>query len=268
MSLEPAVSPQRSETLADPNDSRRLSDEENRSPPDDGHISSPVVDPPAVDLTRDDSEEPPRKRRRNRKKLIVPAEICYADLIEAAPAPGHLPFPRPHHRTGPSQPTTTSAFYRPCGPSPMPMVPQICGQTTNGYFIFVPTSGTSHMPQMAPSPTPWMDWDNLFSHPAPTHTSVNGHKHHQHPQQQSRNDPVYPSPAESAAATPVIAKSQPRPRPAVAPAQQQQFTFAPTTMPANFVANPNNHGRWSIDESGKRHYLNGARSKRPREGCS
>lgn len=61
---------------------------------------------------------------------------------------------------------------------------------------------------------------------------------------------------------------QSRPRPAVAPAQQQQFTFAPTTMPANFVANPNNHGRWSIDESGKRHYLNGARSKRPREGCS
>lgn len=166
----------------------------------------------------------------------------------------------------PSQPTTSHNRPR---PSPTPLVPHVCGQTGNGYFIFVPTSGTSHMSHMAPSPMPWIDWDNLLAPPTVRHTSIKvHHNYQQQPQQQlSRNGPFYPPPVESVSA-PV--RSDPRSRAVVPPTQQQQqqITFAPTTMPANFVPNPNNHGRWSIDESGKRHYLNGARNKRSYEECS
>lgn len=116
---------------------------------------------------------------------------------------------------------------------------------------------------------PWIDWDNLLAPPTVRHTSIKvHHNYQQQPQQQlSRNGPFYPPPVESVSA-PV--RSDPRSRAVVPPTQQQQqqITFAPTTMPANFVPNPNNHGRWSIDESGKRHYLNGARNKRSYEECS
>ncbi|OJJ40514.1 hypothetical protein ASPWEDRAFT_218889 [Aspergillus wentii DTO 134E9] len=36
----------------------------------------------------------------------------------------------------------------------------------------------------------------------------------------------------------------------------KKFTFIETIVPEDFVANPNNHGRWAIDSAGKRHYLN------------
>ncbi|KAL2001640.1 hypothetical protein VTN02DRAFT_1498 [Thermoascus thermophilus] len=250
---EPEVSPQPSETLADPNEIRQLSDGSTGSSANNEHRSSPpAVDGPAVDRTRGDSEGPPRKRRRNRKKQIVPAEICYTDLIGAAPQ--RPSFSRPQRRMNPSPPTTSHGRPR---PSPTPLVPHVCGQTGNGYFIFVPTSGN-----MALSPMPWIDWDNFLAPPTVRHTSIKvHHNYHPQPQQQpSRNGPFYPPPVDPVRSDPRVPPTQQQ--------QQQQITFAPATMPSNFVPNPNNHGRWSIDESGKRHYLNGAKNKRSYEQCS
>ena len=39
-------------------------------------------------------------------------------------------------------------------------------------------------------------------------------------------------------------------------AKKRAFEFVDPTVPQDFKANPNNHGRWQIDEAGNRHYLN------------
>ncbi|KAJ5168282.1 uncharacterized protein N7482_003876 [Penicillium canariense] len=48
------------------------------------------------------------------------------------------------------------------------------------------------------------------------------------------------------------------PPPASIPAtsKKRAFEFIEPEMPSNFIANPNNHGRWEFDSSGKRRYLN------------
>lgn len=51
--------------------------------------------------------------------------------------------------------------------------------------------------------------------------------------------------------------SKPRPT-----SQKRKFEFVEPTVPSDFVENPNNHGRWVIDSSGKRHYLNAPKDKR------
>ena len=43
---------------------------------------------------------------------------------------------------------------------------------------------------------------------------------------------------------------------------KRSFQFVDPETPQNFVANPNNHGRWQFDRQGNRHYLNAP--KRPR----
>jgi hypothetical protein len=41
--------------------------------------------------------------------------------------------------------------------------------------------------------------------------------------------------------------------------------FLDPTVPEGFVANPNNHGRWSYDSAGNRTYLNRRKNKRPEQ---
>jgi hypothetical protein len=45
---------------------------------------------------------------------------------------------------------------------------------------------------------------------------------------------------------------------------KRTFEFIEPEIPENFVANPNNHGRWQYDRNGNRHYLNAPKTKRPR----
>ncbi|KAJ5679424.1 hypothetical protein N7462_007668 [Penicillium macrosclerotiorum] len=45
---------------------------------------------------------------------------------------------------------------------------------------------------------------------------------------------------------------------------KRTFEFIDPTVPADFVANPNNHGRWQYDQNGNRHYLNAPKNKKPR----
>lgn len=59
------------------------------------------------------------------------------------------------------------------------------------------------------------------------------------------------------------------PLPSPAPRQppvsnKRTFEFVEPEIPDNFVANPNNHGRWQYDRSGNRHYLNAPKTKMPR----
>ncbi|KAJ5380275.1 uncharacterized protein N7496_002703 [Penicillium cataractarum] len=58
------------------------------------------------------------------------------------------------------------------------------------------------------------------------------------------------------------------PLPSPAPRQppvsnKRTFEFVEPEVPENFVANPNNHGRWQYDRSGNRHYLNAPKTKVP-----
>ncbi|KAJ5814978.1 hypothetical protein N7474_006755 [Penicillium riverlandense] len=51
------------------------------------------------------------------------------------------------------------------------------------------------------------------------------------------------------------------------PANVPQVTleFLEPTVPKGFVANPNNHGRWSYDAAGNRTYLNRPKNKQPKQ---
>jgi hypothetical protein len=62
--------------------------------------------------------------------------------------------------------------------------------------------------------------------------------------------PTYPAP---------LPASQPPPV-----SNKRTFEFVEPEIPDNFVANPNNHGRWQYDRNGNRHYLNAPKTKRPR----
>lgn len=62
--------------------------------------------------------------------------------------------------------------------------------------------------------------------------------------------PTYPMPPRDIQAPPVSNK--------------RTFEFVEPEVPGNFVANPNNHGRWQYDRHGNRHYLNAPKTKRAR----
>lgn len=55
----------------------------------------------------------------------------------------------------------------------------------------------------------------------------------------------------------------PRPVPQLPPvSNKRSFQFVDPEIPQNFVANPNNHGRWQYDRQGNRHYLNAPKRSR------
>ncbi|KAJ5183633.1 hypothetical protein N7492_001249 [Penicillium capsulatum] len=59
--------------------------------------------------------------------------------------------------------------------------------------------------------------------------------------------------------------SPPRPRqPTPKSPIKRTIEFMEPTVPYGFVANPNNHGRWSYDSAGNKHYLNAPKVKRQR----
>lgn len=62
--------------------------------------------------------------------------------------------------------------------------------------------------------------------------------------------PTYPMPPRALQPPPVSNK--------------RTIEFVEPEVPENFVANPNNHGRWQFDRHGNRHYLNAPKTKRPR----
>ena len=49
-----------------------------------------------------------------------------------------------------------------------------------------------------------------------------------------------------------------------AASNQRSWTFVNESVPSDFYANPNNHGRWAVDTAGNRRYLNAPSTKRPR----
>lgn len=55
----------------------------------------------------------------------------------------------------------------------------------------------------------------------------------------------------------------PPPRRASPVSNKRMFEFVEPEVPENFVANPNNHGRWQYDKNGNRHYLNAPKTKKP-----
>lgn len=62
---------------------------------------------------------------------------------------------------------------------------------------------------------------------------------------------------------PQILAQMPPQKPANVP--QVTIEFLEPIVPAGFVANPNNHGRWSYDAAGNRAYLNGPKNKHPKQ---
>ncbi|OOQ90979.1 hypothetical protein PEBR_02006 [Penicillium brasilianum] len=54
----------------------------------------------------------------------------------------------------------------------------------------------------------------------------------------------------------------PSPAPRQSPVSNKRtFDFVEPEIPENFVANPDNHGRWQYDRNGNRHYLNAPKTK-------
>ncbi|KAJ6084009.1 hypothetical protein N7486_010809 [Penicillium sp. IBT 16267x] len=87
---------------------------------------------------------------------------------------------------------------------------------------------------------------------------------YQHPYQMmpSMGPPI--NQQQSFAAPASVTPSSP-PKPSPEPVSNKRvFSFINETVPKNFVANPNNHGRWKIDQEGNRQYLNAPAAKRPR----
>jgi hypothetical protein len=62
--------------------------------------------------------------------------------------------------------------------------------------------------------------------------------------------------------SPAAAYPTPSPSP-----PEQQYIFAQVNVPKDFVANPNNHARWSIDTHGRRQYLNKPQKNRANNGA-
>ncbi|KAL1988259.1 hypothetical protein VTN96DRAFT_234 [Rasamsonia emersonii] len=215
--------------------------------------------------TNDDTvEEPPRKRIRARRRQIVPAEISYSQLAGAAPtqmpprtsAPTPTPTPT-RTRQGPSfadpqtavipLPPTTAASENPCGQTYQPLFPQFHGQTMSVPLVPTGTNVLYESVSLTALASVTSRAHFIPSRPTVEETfSWQG---------QIQAAPAYPPPA----ATPSARPFAPQPsRPA------RKFTFAENTVPSNFVPNPNNHGRWLVDELGRRHYLNAPKNKRPR----
>ncbi|KAJ9232163.1 hypothetical protein DTO169E5_7634 [Paecilomyces variotii] len=224
-----------------------------------------IVDSPrATEGHPTDPEEPPRKRTRHRRKQIIPAGISYNELAgsvttteptPSSPAPQQTPV---HQNTVqaavhsvPSDPIFNPDF----GISQLALALQSFGQTLMSYHNL--GLNNSAPPQVIPLPlmlpTPCASqFANLVPNSTfPTQTSYASIPVSRRPPVPNRPviDLTTTSHSQSAA------RSRPRP--------VQQFTFAETSVPESFVANPNNHGRWQIDESGRRHYLNGPRNRRP-----
>ncbi|KAL1877779.1 hypothetical protein Plec18167_004748 [Paecilomyces lecythidis] len=223
-----------------------------------------IVEPPQTAEDQPaDPEEPPRKRTRHRRKQIVPAGISYNELAGSVattePTPS-LPVPQQapiHQNTAqaavypvPFDPVFNPEFditelalalqnfgqklmsYHNLGhnnstPSPVIPLPPALPTACAGQANFIPTSTFPTQPSNASIPV--SRGPPVPNHQNGTFTTTSG------PQS--------------------AAPSRPRP--------VQQFTFAETSVPESFVANPNNHGRWQIDASGRRHYLNGPKNRRP-----
>jgi hypothetical protein len=206
----------------------------------------------------DTVEEPPRKRTRVRRRQIIPAEISYSQLAGAAPTQIHPPTPAPTQlqqissfadpqtAITPLLPTT-AASESPCGQTFQPLLPQFCGQSMSVPFV---PQGTNVVYETVSIP-------NLAGMVSGTHfiSSTPAREEHVLPWQSQTQTAPYLTPVETLGNRPFTSLPSPSTR---------QFAFAENTVPDNFVANPNNHGRWLVDKLGRRHYLNAPRNKRPR----
>lgn len=209
-------------------------------------------------------EEPPRKRIRARRRQIVPAEISYSQLAGAAPTqmPPRTPAPTPtttptRPLQGPSLadpqtaitslPPTTAVSENASGQTYQPLFPQFHGQTMSVPLV---PMGTDIIYQSVSLTALASVASRAHSIPSrPTSGEMFSW------QGQIQAAPAY----QPSAGIPGARPFAPQPsRPA------RQFIFAENTVPSNFVANPNNHGRWLVDELGRRHYLNAPKNKRTR----
>lgn len=206
-----------------------------------------VADPsPATEVRPADAdfEEPPRKRTRHRRKQIVLAGISYNQLANSASTaePTHS-FTAPQPATLQQTPVQHGAV--PSLPESSTFNTDFAIQTTLALrnlgfpVIYIPSLGFIMVPKTTlPNANASIPVSNA-PFPTPNAPVANNLNTNSAPSSHIQSEPY-------------------RPRPV------QQFTFAETSVPESFVANPDNHGRWAIDESGRRHYLNGPKNKRPR----
>ncbi|KAJ5777994.1 hypothetical protein N7520_001240 [Penicillium odoratum] len=133
----------------------------------------------------------------------------------------------------------TQPIYPPSGPelsaqpnmtmAPVYSMDYNCNMPPYG---FIP-SHYQHTYQMAPPMGPLVDQQQLFVEPAPIAPSIA-------PPSKRVNPAQHTVPASNT----------------------RVFDFSNTTCPGEFVANPNNHGRWEYDRHGQRRYLNAPAVKR------
>ncbi|GAD99362.1 hypothetical protein TSTA_076430 [Paecilomyces variotii No. 5] len=218
------------------------------------------VEPPiAAEDQPADPEEPPRKRTRHRRKQIVPAGISYNELASSVATTEPTPLPVPQQAPILDNTVQTAVHSVPSGPffnpdfgiGQLALALQNFGQTLMSYHNMGPNNSIPPpvipMPPALPTPCASELANFIPISTFPTQTSTASIP-------VSRAPPVPNQPNITTSSQPA-APSRPRP--------VQQFTFAETSVPESFVANPNNHGRWQIDASGRRHYLNGPKNKRP-----
>lgn len=180
----------------------------------------------------------------NQGNTMDPA-ISMASSVYTRPTP--YPIPPTSSMTMAKPPSASSALPAksivPTG-STFPAVPAVSGPSAaysypqSGYHIIPVLSGSMQLTGM-----PY--WPSIQS----ASPSVAGYL--QNPAAASKPDYT------SSLSFPQQDASKPRPT-----GQKQKFEFVELTVPSDFVENPNNHGRWEIDSSGKRHYLNAPKDKR------
>lgn len=107
-----------------------------------------------------------------------------------------------------------------------------------------------------------------YPHPVTRYHSMNDYEHTQMQPQvefvEVHPDVVYCTRIYGPAPPTYPAPPPAPPRRASPVSNKREIHFLEPEVPRNFVANPNNHGRWDIDTNGNRYYLNAPRTKRRR----
>jgi hypothetical protein len=141
-----------------------------------------------------------------------------------------LYFPQQYH----SQPMYSQQTFPPYGPDPN-------AQSTMATTPVYPIS---------------------FNYTMPPYGYVSPQYQHPYQMMPSMGAPINRQQSFAASAS-VTPSPPPKPSPELV-SNKRTYSFINEMVPKNFVANPNNHGRWRFDRQGNREYLNGPAAKRSR----
>ncbi|KAJ5659527.1 hypothetical protein N7507_005978 [Penicillium longicatenatum] len=101
-----------------------------------------------------------------------------------------------------------------------------------------------------------------FNYTMPPYGYVSPQYQHPYQMMPSMGAPINRQQSFAASAS-VTPSPPPKPSPELV-SNKRTYSFISEMVPKNFVANPNNHGRWRFDRQGNREYLNGPAAKRSR----